>query len=51
MKIFGIIFVSFWVLWLMWYITGGPLRNTSKYPLVKPSENGGYIYATSSTQK
>lgn len=48
LKALGITFAVFWFVWLIWYITGGPLRTTNKYPLVKFQSSKGYIYATSS---
>lgn len=48
METFVKVFAAFWILWLIWYITGGPLRTTNKYPLVKHTDNNGFIYATSS---
>jgi len=48
MELFLKIFAGFWVIWFIWYITGGPLRTTVKYPLVKYKDPQGFIYATSS---
>lgn len=38
----------FCLAWIIWYLTGGPLRATNKYPLVKFTDTNGAKYATSS---
>ncbi len=48
LKGLGIFFGVFSLLWIIWYVTGGPLRSTIKYPLVKYNDPKGMIYATSS---
>lgn len=34
------IFVGFWVVWILWYITGGPLRDDKTKPYVGPNATG-----------
>lgn len=34
------IFFGFWVIWILWYITGGPLRDDKTKPYVKLNESG-----------
>ena len=41
MSLFLKIFAGFWVLFILWYITGGPLRDDTTKPYVKFNEAGG----------
>ena len=34
------IFIGFWVVWLLWYLTGGPLRDDKSKPFIGPDANG-----------
>jgi hypothetical protein len=34
------IFIGFWVIWIIWYITGGPLRDDRTKPYVKVNDSG-----------
>jgi hypothetical protein len=34
------IFVGFWVIWIIWYITGGPLRDDKTKPFIRVNESG-----------
>ncbi|MBP6888822.1 MAG: hypothetical protein KBC21_03945 [Candidatus Pacebacteria bacterium] len=34
------IFIGFWMIWILWYITGGPLRDDKTKPFIKPNESG-----------
>lgn len=40
MEILLKIFVGFWIIWIIWYITGGPLRDDKTKPYVKFNESG-----------
>ncbi len=43
------IFVGFWALWIIWYITGGPLRDDKTKPFVGPNQRGQLeMFGTSS---
>lgn len=35
------IFIGFWIVWILWYITGGPLRDDKTKPFVRFNESGG----------
>lgn len=34
------IFIGFWMLWLLWYVTGGPLRDDKSKPYIRFTEEG-----------
>lgn len=34
------IFAGFWVIWIIWYITGGPLRDDKTKPFVRFNDAG-----------
>ncbi len=34
------IFIGFWSIWIIWYITGGPLRDDKTKPYVHFNESG-----------
>ncbi len=34
------IFFGFWVIWILWYITGGPLRDDKTRPFVGLNNEG-----------
>jgi hypothetical protein len=34
------IFLGFWAIWLLWYVTGGPLRDDKTKPFVNFSKEG-----------
>jgi hypothetical protein len=34
------IFFGFWAIWILWYLTGGPLRDDKTKPFVKVNESG-----------
>lgn len=40
MGLFLKIFIGFWLIWILWYITGGPLRDDVTKPYVRFNENG-----------
>ncbi len=44
MKYLLITFGLFWLLFYFWYVTGGPLRNDTSKPFVRPKANGGLEY-------
>ncbi len=35
MELFLKIFVGFWAIWLLWYVTGGPLRDDKTKPYIR----------------
>lgn len=43
MSTFWKIFAGFWVIWLVWYFTGGPQRSESIKPYVKYNYDTGTI--------
>lgn len=45
------IFFGFWAIWILWYITGGPLRDDKTKPFVKFNETGQLEKAGTSTEK
>lgn len=40
METFLKIFAGFWIVWIIWYITGGPLRDDRTKPYVGPNSSG-----------
>lgn len=40
MKLFLKVFVGFWAIWILWYVTGGPLRDDKTHPYVRVNDNG-----------
>jgi hypothetical protein len=44
-------FAIFWGIWLLWYITGGPLRDNKTKPFVGFSESGEIQHVGTSTKK
>jgi len=40
METFLKIFIGFWVIWIIWYVTGGPLRDDKTKPFVRYNESG-----------
>lgn len=40
MQLFLKIFIGFCVVWILWYVTGGPLRDT-KNPFIAPDDASG----------
>ncbi len=51
MALFLKIFAGFWVVWLLWYLTGGPLRDDKSKPFVGPNGNGELQLYGTSTKK
>lgn len=45
------IFFGFWIVWLLWYITGGPLRDDKTKPFIGPNEQGTLVEFGTSTLK
>lgn len=43
------IFVGFWVIWILWYITGGPLRDDRTKPYVRLNDTGQIVPAGTTT--
>ncbi|MFA6608633.1 MAG: hypothetical protein WCT07_01875 [Candidatus Paceibacterota bacterium] len=37
------IFLGFWALWIIWYLTGGPLRDDKSKPYIGFSESGQLV--------
>jgi hypothetical protein len=50
MNVFLKIFFWFWIVWILWYLTGGPLRDTSK-PFIGPDKTGALIETDTSIYK
>ena len=47
MKYLLYVFVGFWVLWIFWYLGGGPLRDDNSKAFVTPGQNGfEYVEST-----
>jgi hypothetical protein len=45
------IFIGFWLIWILWYITGGPLRDDKSKPYVGFNATGQLkTYGTSSVR-
>lgn len=40
METFLKIFFGFWIIWILWYVTGGPLRDDKTKPFVRLNESG-----------
>jgi hypothetical protein len=52
MGLFIKIFVGFWLVWILWYLTGGPLRDDKSKPFIGPDETGRLqLYGTSTLRK
>ncbi len=34
------IFVGFWIIWILWYLTGGPLRDDRSKPYIGLNQQG-----------
>jgi hypothetical protein len=34
------LFIGFWVVWIIWYLSGGPLRDDKTKPFIGPINNG-----------
>lgn len=34
------VFVGFWLIWILWYLTGGPLRDDKNRPYIGPNDEG-----------
>lgn len=45
------IFIGFWALWFLWYVTGGPLRDDKTKPYVRFNEEGAIEQFGTSTIK
>ncbi len=45
------IFVIFWTVWIIWYLTGGPLRDDKTKPYVGFTEEGKIIPMGTTTKK
>lgn len=50
MGLFLKIFAGFWIIWILWYVTGGPLRDT-KDPYVRFTGDGTIVPVSTSTTK
>jgi len=40
METFLKIFIGFWIVWIIWYITGGPLRDDKTKPYIGINSSG-----------
>jgi hypothetical protein len=45
------LFVGFWVVWLLWYVTGGPLRDDKTKPYIGPNGSTGQLETFGTTTK
>jgi hypothetical protein len=43
MGLFFKIFAGFWAIWILWYLTGGPLRDDKAKPFIGPTGSGELI--------
>lgn len=51
METFLKIFFGFWAIWILWYVTGGPLRDDRTKPYIAPNGKGSLeTFGTSSRQ-
>lgn len=50
MEFFLKVFFGFWLIWIIWYVTGGPLRDDRSRPYIGPNPETGIIetFGTSS---
>ena len=45
-------FAIFWAIWILWYLTGGPLRDDKSRPYIGPNETGQLeTFSTTSIQR
>lgn len=44
-------FAIFWAVWILWYITGGPLRDDKTKPFIGFTESGTIAPIGTTTQK
>ncbi len=51
MSVFLKLFVGFWIIWIIWYITGGPLRDDRTKPYVQYNATSGHIEAAEGYKK
>lgn len=40
MKYLMYIFLGFWAVWCLWYLSGGPLRSEKSKPFIVPNGSG-----------
>lgn len=45
------IFVGFWAIWILWYVTGGPLRDDKNKPFVNLNKSGQLELSGTSTAR
>lgn len=45
------IFALFWAIWIIWYLTGGPLRDDKTKPYIGFSESGAIESIGKDTKK
>jgi hypothetical protein len=51
METFFKIFAGFWILWAIWYMTGGPLRDDKTKPFIGVGTDGTlHTFGTSTTK-
>lgn len=43
------VFVGFWLLWILWYITGGPMRDDKAKPFIRPNPETGALEEVGTT--
>ncbi len=52
MGLFFKLFFGFWTIWILWYVTGGPLRDDASRPYIGLTEDGTLkSFGTSSLQR
>ena len=53
MGLFIKVFVGFWLLWILWYVSGGPLRDDTSKPYIGPNKETGELetFGTSSVSR
>ncbi len=44
-------FVGFWIIWILWYLTGGPLRDDKTKPFIGFDKQGQLVPLGTSTPK
>lgn len=47
--LFAKLFFGFWLLWIIWYVTGGPYRDDKTKPFVGPNAETGQLEAVGTT--
>jgi hypothetical protein len=45
------VFAGFWIIWILWYLTGGPLRDDKTKPYTGIGQDGQIQSLSSTTTK